>query len=88
MHACDEHNPPVGHLAESLSKWRQLFPQVAVNGKEVDGHPGRILTAYSGFTDLVVIGRHDGPNRNIAHGSAVQALLNHAQAPVVIVPSD
>jgi nucleotide-binding universal stress UspA family protein len=88
VHACDDHNPPAGHLAESLSSWRRVFPQVAVSHKQVDGHPGRTLVAYSGFMGLTVVGRHDGPNRTIAHGSAVQALLNHAQAPVVIVPSD
>jgi hypothetical protein len=33
-----------------------------------------------------VIGRHDGPNGSIGHGSALRALLSHAQAPIVIVP--
>ncbi len=88
VHACDEHSPPAGHLTESVASWRRRFPQVAVSVKEIDGRPGRILAAYSGFTDLIVVGRHDGPNRNICHGSAEQALLNHAQAPIMIVPSD
>lgn len=88
VHAFDDHNPPIAHLAEDMTVWRHIFPGVPVSYKQAEGHPGRILTAYSGFTDLVVIGRHDGPNRNTAHGSAVQALLNHAQAPIVIVPAD
>jgi nucleotide-binding universal stress UspA family protein len=88
VHACDERNPPSGQLAERLSNWRRQFPQVAVIHKEMDGHPGRILISYSGFEDLIVVGRHDGPNRNIGHGSTMKALLNHAQAPVLIVPSD
>ena len=46
------------------------------------------MGGHSGFEDLVVVGRHDGPNRNTGHGSALQALLSHAQAPIVIVPSD
>ena len=87
VHACDEHNPPAGHLAESLASWRSRFPQVAVSSQEMDGHPGRILTSYSGFMDLIVVGRHDGPNRNLSHGSVMRALLNHAQAPIMIVPS-
>jgi nucleotide-binding universal stress UspA family protein len=88
VHACDEHNPPAENLAESLSNWRRLFPQVAVSYRGIDGHPARILTSYSGFEDLIVVGRHDGPNRNAGHGSSMQALLNHAQAPIVVVPSD
>jgi nucleotide-binding universal stress UspA family protein len=86
IHACDGNNPPAGHFAESLSNWQRLFPQVVVSCKQIDGHPGRVLTAYTGFMDLTVIGRHDGPNGSIGHGSALQALLSHAQAPIVIVP--
>lgn len=88
VHACDERNPPIGHLAETLSNWRGQFPQVAVSHKEVDGHPGRILISYSGFEDLIVVGRHGGASHTIGHGSTMQALLNHAEAPVLIVPSD
>jgi nucleotide-binding universal stress UspA family protein len=87
VHACDEHNPPVAHLAESLGNWRRLFPHVAVSHNEIDGYPGRTLTSYSGFMDLIVVGRHDGPNRNAAHGSVTQMLLNHAHGPVIIVPA-
>jgi nucleotide-binding universal stress UspA family protein len=86
VHACDENDPPAGHFAESLSSWRRLFPQVAVSCKQIDGHPGRVLTAYTGFVDLTVVGRHDGPNGSIGHCSVLHALLNHAQAPIVIVP--
>ena len=88
VHAFDENSPWLGHFTESMASWQCQFPQVAVSYKEIDGHPGRTLAAYSNFTDLVVVGRHNGSNRNLSHGSAVQALLNHAQAPVVIVPSD
>ncbi len=88
VHACDENSPPTGHFAESLGHWQHLFPQVPVSRKQVEGHPGRILTAYSGFMDLIVLGHHDRPNRNIGHRSAIQALLNHGQGPIVFVPQD
>lgn len=88
VHACDENTPRAGHFADSLSEWRQRFPQVRVVHGQVDGHPGRILTAYTPFTDLTVIGRHDGPNGSIGHGCVLHTMLNHAQAPVVIVPAD
>jgi nucleotide-binding universal stress UspA family protein len=86
VHACDDNNPPTSHLAESLSYWQRLFPQVPVGYKQVGGPPGRILTAYTGFSDLTVVGRRDDAG-GIGHGSTMRALLNHAQAPVVIVPS-
>ena len=59
VHACDGNNPPTGHLAESLSGWQLLFPQVPASYKQVDGPPGRILTAYTGSLDLTVVGRRD-----------------------------
>jgi nucleotide-binding universal stress UspA family protein len=88
VHAVDENTSWLGHLAENMASWQCQFPQVAVRYNQIDGHPGRILAAYSNFTDLVVVGRHNGSSHNLGHGSAVQALLNHAQAPVLIVPSD
>lgn len=87
VHACDANNPPTSHFAESLSNWQRLFPQVPVSYKQVSGPPGRILTAYTGFSDLTVVGRRDDAG-GIGHGSTVRALLKHAQAPVVIVPSN
>jgi nucleotide-binding universal stress UspA family protein len=86
VHACNENNPPTSYFAESLSNWQRLFPQVPVSCKQVGGPPGRILTAYTGFSDLTVVGRRDDAG-GIGHGSTMRALLNHAQAPVVIVPS-
>jgi nucleotide-binding universal stress UspA family protein len=87
VHACDDNNPPTGHFAESLSRWQLLFPQVPTSYKQVGGPPGRILTAYTGFTDLTVVGRRDDRGRS-GYGSTLRTLLNHAQAPVVIVPSN
>jgi hypothetical protein len=88
VHACDENSPPTGHFAESLSHWQHLFPQIPVSCQQVDGHPGRILTAYSGFMDLVVLGHHDSANRNISDRSPIEILLNHAQGPIIFVPAD
>ena len=86
VHACDDNKLPTSHFAESLSNWQRLFPHVPVSYKQVDGPPGRILTAYTSFSDLTVVGRRDDRGGS-GHGSTLRALLNHAQATVVIVPS-
>ncbi|MBV9795642.1 MAG: universal stress protein [Actinobacteria bacterium] len=88
VHACDEHNPPLHDFAGRLSTWQELFPHVTVRYQQVEGRPGRVLTDYTVFSDVTVVGRHDGPNRSIGHGSTLRSLLNHAQATVVVVPSD
>ena len=47
------------------------------------GHPARVLAAYAGRADLVVIGRHSGGH---AIGGIQHAVLSHAHGPVAIVP--
>ena len=84
---------PVGYVAETetakrleqlLDDWRAKYPDVPVSQDLVHGHPGRALVGLSARADLVVLGRrsaHHGP------GSVMHAVLNHAQGPVVTVPS-
>jgi nucleotide-binding universal stress UspA family protein len=65
--------------------------EIAVGVRNVDDAQAAlrlawVLTAYTGFVDLTVVGRRDDRGGS-GHGSTVRALLNHAQAPVVIAPS-
>jgi nucleotide-binding universal stress UspA family protein len=71
-------------LEQLLDNWRAKYPDVPVSQDVVHGHPGRALADLSARADLVVLGRraaHHGP------GSVIHAVLNHAQGPVVAVPS-
>jgi nucleotide-binding universal stress UspA family protein len=73
-------------LAELLDTWRNKYPDVPVSQDVVRGHTGRALVGLSAQADLVIIGRHakhpvPGP------GSVRHAVLNHALAPVAVVPS-
>jgi nucleotide-binding universal stress UspA family protein len=72
------------HLEQLLDDWRAKYPDVPVSQDLVHGHPGRALVGLTARADLVVLGRrsaHHGP------GSVMHAVLNHAQGPVVTVPS-
>jgi nucleotide-binding universal stress UspA family protein len=71
-------------LERLLDVWRTKYPDVPASREVVHGHPGLVLAGLSARADLVVLGRHPahhGP-RNVIH-----AVLNHAQGPVVTVPS-
>jgi nucleotide-binding universal stress UspA family protein len=73
-------------LAELLDTWRNKYPDVPVSQDVVHGHTGRALVGLSAQADLIVIGRHaehpvPGP------GSVRHAVLNHALAPVAVVPA-
>jgi nucleotide-binding universal stress UspA family protein len=77
-------------LAEALAPWRDKHPDVPVRQDVVHSHPARVLAAYAGRADLVVIGRHGrgagGGSVNAAIGAIQHAVLGHAHGPVVIVP--
>ncbi len=47
-------------------------------------HPARVLAAYAGRADLVVVGRHGGGPPAI--GGIQHAVLSHAHGPIAIVP--
>lgn len=75
-----------GQLAGLLGTWQNKYPDVPVSHDVVNGHTGRALVGLSARADLVVIGGHaehpvPGP------GSVGHAVLNHALAPVAVVPS-
>jgi nucleotide-binding universal stress UspA family protein len=71
------------NLAEAVELWREKYPGVPVRRDVVPGHPARVLAAYTGRADLVVIGRH---SRGPVIGGILHALLSHAHGPIAIVP--
>ena len=71
------------HIEEALEPWRGKYPGVVIRRDVVHGHPARVLAAYAGRADLVVIGRHSGGH---AIGGVQHAVLSHAHGPVAIVP--
>ncbi len=73
-------------LAEVLGTWQQKYPRVPASPKVIHGHPGRVLASFSGTADLTVIGRHDG-HAGRRQSPILQALLNHAQGSVAVVPA-
>ena len=73
-------------LAEVLHTWQQRYPRVPASPTVIHGHPGRMLAAFSGTADLTVIGRHDG-HAGRRQSPILQALLNHAQGSVAVVPA-
>ena len=73
-------------LAGLLDTWRNKYPDVPVSQDVVQGHTGRALVGLSARADLVVIGRH-AKHPVPDPGSVRHAVLNHALAPVAVVPS-
>jgi nucleotide-binding universal stress UspA family protein len=74
-------------LAEALHDWQQRYPRVPASPKVIHGHPGRVLAAMSGLADLTVIGHRDGhESLRMGSGPVLQAVLNHAQGPVAVIP--
>lgn len=75
-------------LSESLSGWREKYPDVAVVQRVVVGHPGHVLAEASRTADLVVVGtRGLGTTKSLLLGSTSRAVLHHAVSPVVVVPA-
>jgi nucleotide-binding universal stress UspA family protein len=70
-------------LGEALAPWQEKYPGVPVRHDVVHGHPARVLAAYAGRADLVVIGRH---SRGHAIGGIQHAVLGHAHGPIAVVP--
>lgn len=74
-------------LAEVLAGWSERYPQVALSENAVRSGPARELVAQSAASQLLVVGRHGtkrGPLRRL--GSVSQAVVEHAQCPVAVVP--
>ncbi|MFJ4668344.1 universal stress protein [Kitasatospora purpeofusca] len=74
-------------LAEVLAGRRERFPDVAVTTSVVRSGAAKELVALSERHGLVVVGRRGEPGGAIGRlGSTSQAVVQHARAPVVVVP--
>ena len=76
-------------LAESLAGWREKYPDVRVDRVVVKDRPRRHLLDWTTKAQLVVVGsRGRGGFLGLRLGSVGQALIHHAQCPVMIVRPD
>ena len=73
-------------LAERLAGWQEKYPEVTVERVVVRDRPRHQLLEWSGRAQLVVVGsRGRGGFKGLLLGSTGQALIHHAQCPVMIV---
>jgi nucleotide-binding universal stress UspA family protein len=101
VHACPDLHPSIREvglgrephaeecervLVESLAGWQETYPDVAVERVIVGDRPRTALLEWSGRAQLVVVGsRGRGGFRRLLLGSTSQALLHHAECPVLVV---
>lgn len=73
-------------LAERLAGWQEKYPDVEVRRELVQDRPRHALLKWSATAQLVVVGsRGRGGFRGMILGSTGQALVQHAQCPVLVV---
>jgi nucleotide-binding universal stress UspA family protein len=76
-------------LTEVLEPWRDKFPGVDVREQAVVGGAARHLAHASRDAALLVVGRHSRRAPVGGHvGPVTHAVLQHATAPVAVVPHD
>jgi nucleotide-binding universal stress UspA family protein len=75
-------------LAERLAGWQEKHPEVEVRRELVQDRPRHALLERSATSQLIVVGsRGRGGFRGMLLGSTSQALVQHAQCPVLVVRS-
>lgn len=73
-------------LVGSLGRWRDKFPQVAIDVRVIRGQAVGTLAAASARAELLVVGCHGhSVLRGMVLGSVSQGLLHHAALPVAVV---
>ncbi|WP_326952872.1 universal stress protein [Amycolatopsis sp. NBC_01286] len=73
-------------MAERLAGWREKYPDVEVRPLLVRDRPRHMLLEASETAQLVVVGSHGrGGFTGMLLGSTSQALVQHAQCPVLVV---
>ncbi|MCD9874806.1 universal stress protein [Streptomyces guryensis] len=76
-------------LTDTLRPWRDKFPGVEVHAQAAIGGAGRHLVHASRDASLVVVGRSERHTSIGGHiGPVAHAVLQHATAPVAVVPHD
>ncbi|MGA8114004.1 MAG: universal stress protein [Actinocatenispora sp.] len=75
----------MAELAESLSPWRDKYPEVMVEERLMHAAPAPTLLNLVNSRSLLVVGSHGrGGFRGMLLGSVSQAMLHHAPCPVLI----
>jgi nucleotide-binding universal stress UspA family protein len=73
-------------LGQRLAGWQEKYPDVEIRPEPVRIHPRRALLEASRLAQLVVVGSHGhGGFTGMLLGSTSQALVQHAQCPVLVV---
>lgn len=74
-------------LAEAVAGFAEKFPEVRTSTRLVHGSPGDVIAQESRRMDLVVVGAHHRTTAStILHGSVTDAVVEHAECPVAVVP--
>jgi nucleotide-binding universal stress UspA family protein len=72
-------------LVETVSPWREKYPDVPVESVVHRGHPAEMLAGLSYTASLVVVGtRGHGGFSTLRLGSVGNGLLHHADCPVLV----
>lgn len=75
-------------VAERLAGWQEKYPEVLVDRRVYPTGPAETLLAWSRSAQLLVVGsRGRGALRSLLLGSTSNALVQHAQCPVMVVHS-
>ncbi len=89
--------PPLGYFEDlrreaemivqaAVARAAALQPQVAGEGKALEGHPVTVLLKEAEDADMIVVGTHGrGGFASLLLGSVSQQVVHHATCPVVIV---
>jgi nucleotide-binding universal stress UspA family protein len=74
-------------LAESVTLWREKYPEVDVAEEVVHASAVRALAETSADADLIILGRNVSDDiRHPESNPIIHAVLNHVHCPVAIVP--
>jgi len=75
-------------LDDLLLDWRRRHPAVAVRAESHALSPAVALLGYAAGAQLLVLGRHTGPQHpgGLTLGSTARRVLHHATCPVAVVP--
>ncbi|MHB8870425.1 MAG: universal stress protein [Thermoleophilia bacterium] len=73
-------------LQRAVARAAELQPQVACEGKAIEGQPAAVLLEEAQGADMIVVGsRGHGEIASLLLGSVSQQIVHHAPCPVVVV---
>jgi nucleotide-binding universal stress UspA family protein len=85
----DTAGPAEALIGDALIGWRGKYPQVPTDHRVSQASPAAALVEASAGAELLVVGdRGSGGFPGLRLGSVTDALLRHAECPVLVVPLD